>query len=68
MTTEERRQHRANYVKQFIESASIKGVKVSYSVNILSNKILFISERQIYEDLKKGRAAAVTQYNSSNKY
>ena len=64
MTTEERKQARADFVKQYIESASSKGVKVTHSVNILSNKVLFISERQIYDDLKKGR-----QYNNQdNKY
>lgn len=63
MTTEERRQARADFVKQYIESAAAKGVKVTYSVNVLSNKVLFISERQVYEDLKNSR-----QSQQSNKY
>ena len=65
MTTEERRQARANFVKTYIDSGAAKGVKVTYSVNILSNKVLFISERQIYDDLKKGRQMEQQQ---SNKY
>ena len=64
MNEKERKQLRANYVKQYIESAAAKGVKVTYSVDILSNKILFLSPRQIYDDLKKGRQTEQT----TNKY
>jgi len=68
MSTEERKQLRADYVKQYIESAAVKGVKVTYSVDLLANKILFLSPRQIYEDLKKGRAAQDQEQTSSNRY
>jgi hypothetical protein len=68
MTQKERIQARADWVKQFIEDGDKKGVKISFSVNVLSNKILFLSERQIYNDLKQGRSAPPQEQNNSNKY
>ena len=64
MNSKERKQARANYVKQFIEEGDKKGVRVTFSVNILANRILFLSERQVYKDLKRG----VVENNPSNKY
>ena len=66
MDEKQRKQARADYVKQYIESAARKGVKVTHSVEILANKILFLGVRQVYEDLKRGRSS--DQEQSSNRY
>ncbi len=46
---------RASFVAQFINSNSRKGIKVSYSVRQLAYKILFVSEKTVYNDLKTGK-------------
>lgn len=44
---------RAKFVKEFIETNNKKHIKVVHSVAVLSQNVLFISERQIYKDLAK---------------
>lgn len=52
---QERLALRSRFVAQFIDSNSKKGIKVSYSVRQLAYKILFVSEKTIYNDLKAGK-------------
>jgi len=51
MPTQIQLKNRRKFIRDYISSQSEKGVKVSFSVDILANKILFISERAIYKDL-----------------
>ena len=51
----ERMQARANYVRAYVDSASQKGVKVAHSIRVLSNKVLFLSERQLWKDYVNGK-------------
>jgi hypothetical protein len=44
---------RAKFVKDYIQSNNKKGVKVSHSVSVLSERVLFVTERTIYNDLSK---------------
>lgn len=52
----ERLDKRAKFVANFIDSNSRKGVKVTHSVKQLAYKVLFVSEKTIYTDLKKGKS------------
>ena len=45
LTTEERLQARADYVAQFVNSNSQKGIGVHHSIKTLCNHVLFISEK-----------------------
>ena len=63
MDSNNRKDKRALFVAEYIESANKKGVKVTHSVDILANRILFITERQIYKDLRRAGEIRV-----SNKY
>lgn len=42
---------RALFVQNFINNNSRKGIPVRRSVKLLSNAILFISQRTVYKDL-----------------
>lgn len=51
----ERLNKRAEFVANFINSNSKKHIKVTHSVKQLAYKVLFVSEKTIYTDLKKGK-------------
>jgi len=50
---EELLENRAKFIQDYIKSNSAKGVKISFSVSVLSEKVLFVTERTIYNDLSK---------------
>ena len=51
----ERLEARAKFVANFINANSRKGIKVTYSVKQLSTKVLFVSEKTVYNDLRRAR-------------
>ena len=53
LTKDELLKKRAQFVQDYIQTNNKKGIKVIKSVAVLSENVLFISERQIYKDLKK---------------
>ena len=55
MTKEELLQARAQFVKQYVENGNLKGIRTTFSVRSLSERILFVTERTIYDDLAKAK-------------
>ena len=65
MTKQELLEARAQFVKQYVENGNKRGIKTSFSVRALSEKVLFVTERTIYDDLAKARTERSDQVDHS---
>ena len=55
MTKAELLEARAEFVREYVESGNKKGIRTTFSVKTLSERILFVTERTIYDDLARAK-------------
>ena len=56
ITKKELMEMRADYVRDYVNSNNKKLIPVAVSLRILSEKVLFVTERTLYGDLAKSRS------------